>query len=210
MTQMHNSSSCEASLGHSLFLFIKTVSIMRISFGVWNLMGNKILKKLSFQSQEQCIKNGKLNLGYRKWTQRANQGGNAPFGIVTHTFFQLSFILHLYAPLHHHSYPDTAPKQADSLCGLPNYSNLRFTHLVANFPLMKEGLLMICIIIIINTSNATPPRNAENWWDRTWEAPVCTFKYLSSQHRLPSLQAALKSCQPVHSLSCTPESGLCI
>lgn len=97
-----------------------------------------------------------------------------------------------------------------TLCGLPNYSNLRFSHLVANFPLMKEGLLMICIIIIINTSKATPPRNAENWWDRTWEVPVCTFKYLSSQHRLPSLQAALKSCQPLHSLSCTPESGLCI
>lgn len=94
------------------------------------------------------------------------------------------------------------------MCGLPNYSNLRFGHLVGNSLLMKEGLLMICIIIIIiNTSEATPPRNAENCWNRTRVVPMCTFKYLSSQHRLPSLKAALKCFQPVHSLSCPPESG---
>ena len=51
MTQMHSNYSCEASLGHSLFLFIKIVSIMMLSFGVWNLLGNEILKKLRFQSQ---------------------------------------------------------------------------------------------------------------------------------------------------------------
>lgn len=67
------------------------------------------------------------------------------------------------------SYLETSPRRLVAVCGLPNYSTLRFRHLVASFLFMEEGLLMISvIIIIINTSKVAPPRNAGNWWGRAW------------------------------------------
>lgn len=69
-----------------------------------------------------------------------------------------------YIPSASHSNLETSPSRLAAVCGMPNYSTLRFSHLVASFLFMKEGLLMISvIIIIISTSKVAPPRNAENW-----------------------------------------------
>lgn len=117
-----------------------------------------------------------------------------------HTQHQLSFILLLYPPLHHHRYLETSPGRLTVMCGLPNYRNLRFDHSVANFLFMQKDLMIYIIIIIINTSKVTSPRNAGNWWSRTGVGPVCSFKFLCSQCRLPCLKAFLECFRPVHFL----------
>lgn len=111
------------------------------------------------------------------WVQSANwRGAVLPAGspIPSLPLFNLVVTFLVAA----RSYRETSPRRPAAVCGLPNYSALRFSHSVASFLFMEEGLLVISvIIIIINTSEVAPPRNAGNWWGRTWVGSVCSFKY---------------------------------